>query len=129
MQVALVKKTRDKQERLANAQAVIDAMRQLGLDYTPTPKDLISAPARDLVLFCTYLFNAMPGFIPKATVDFEGRLNDKVVKYIELSNPSNKPLTYSVRVEGTPPTLSPTLTVQYHSPRSTPFRCVVQRVS
>jgi len=98
--VALVKKTKDKQERLANAQAVIEAMKELGLDYTPSPKDLISAPARDLVLFCTYLFNSMPGFIPKATVEFEGRLNDKVVKYIELSNPSSKPLTYSVRIQG-----------------------------
>jgi hypothetical protein len=100
--LALIKKTREPAERLQNATAVLEAMRALGLDYTPPAAHICVAPARDMVLFCTYLFNAMPGFVPKATVEFDGRLNDKVVKYIELSNPSSKPLTYQVRIEGAP---------------------------
>ena len=100
--LALIKKTREPAERLQNATAVLEAMRALGLDYTPPAAHICVAPARDMVLFCTYLFNAMPGFVPKATVEFDGRLNDRVVKCIELSNPSSKPLTYQVRIEGAP---------------------------
>jgi hypothetical protein len=44
----------------------------------------------------------LPTYVPKALVEFDGQLNDAAVKHIELSNPSAKPLVYSVRVDGGP---------------------------
>jgi len=97
-----LRKTDTAKGLVENAAILHSALQSLGLDFCPSAQDLATAPARDMLLFCVYLFNTMPGFIPKATVLFEGRLNDAVQKHIELSNPSNKPLIYTVRIDGTP---------------------------
>ena len=76
----------------------------LNLDYCPMEETLVSAPGRDLILFVAYLVDSLPGFIPKTTVEFEGRLNEPIVKNLELTNPSPRPLIYSVRIEGSPVT-------------------------
>lgn len=54
------------------------------------------------MLFVIYLVDSLPGFVPKTTVEFGGRLNEPVVKNLELTNPSARPLIYSIRIEGSP---------------------------
>jgi hypothetical protein len=98
--MATLKKTDVLQERIANAQVVISACRTIGLEYLPAPPQLAQGSARDLMLFSVYLFNSLPALIPRAKIDFDGRLNDKVVKHIELTNPSGKPLVYTIRIDG-----------------------------
>jgi len=98
--MATLKKTDVLQERIANAQTIISACRKIGLEYLPAPPQLAQGSARDLMLFSIYLFNSLPALIPRATIEFDGRLNDKVVKHIELTNPSGKPLVYSIRIDG-----------------------------
>jgi hypothetical protein len=36
----------------------------------------------------------------KTLIEFDSEMNEIVVKHIELANPSSKPLTYSVRIDG-----------------------------
>jgi hypothetical protein len=87
-------------DRIANAQQIFNTCKSLGLEYCPPAAQLVKAPARDMMLFSVYLFNSLPSLIPRAIIDFDGRLNDTVIKNIELTNPSSKPLVYSVRIKG-----------------------------
>lgn len=100
--LAMLKKTDSEVERLANAKTLKKVMKELNLDYCPSEVVLTSAPGRDLILFVAYLVDSLPGFIPKITVEFEGRLNEPVIKHIELTNPSARPLIYNVRIDGSP---------------------------
>ena len=98
--LASLKKADAKEDRMANAQQVVAACKSIGLGYCPSASQLASAPARDMMLFAIYLFNTLPALLPRATIDFDGRLNDTVTKHIELTNPSGRPLVYSVKIDG-----------------------------
>lgn len=52
-----------------------------------------------MVLFCVQLYQALPHYIPKATIEFPAVLGDLVTKNIELSNPSKNPICYRVDLE------------------------------
>ena len=97
---AEMKKTAEAAAKLKNAKKLYSIVREMGLDYCPPPEILCEAPAHVLILFCVVLFNVLPSFIPKATIEFEGQLNDAVIKHIELANPSSKPLIYTIRIDG-----------------------------
>jgi len=100
--LALLKKSEHEWDRLENAKTLLRIMKALNLDYCPSEEALISAPGRDLILFVVYLVDSLPGFIPKTTVEFDGRLNEPVIKNIELTNPSARPLVYNIRIDGSP---------------------------
>lgn len=55
-----------------------------------------------MLLLVLYLYQHLPQFIPKEVVNFQGNLLEKVVKELELSNPTAVPLSYSVSLEGPP---------------------------
>ncbi|RKP19995.1 hypothetical protein ROZALSC1DRAFT_28470, partial [Rozella allomycis CSF55] len=60
--------------------------------------DRIMKPfAYDIILLLTYLFLVLPEFIPKDDI-----LHEKITKYIEINNPTNKSLTFLVQLEGAP---------------------------
>ena len=46
------------------------------------------------------LYQALPHYIPKATVEFPAVLGDLVTKNIELSNPSKQAISYNVKMIG-----------------------------
>eukprot|EP00698_Gefionella_okellyi_P007756 TRINITY_DN1898_c0_g1_i1.p1 TRINITY_DN1898_c0_g1~~TRINITY_DN1898_c0_g1_i1.p1 ORF type:complete len:2231 (+),score=540.36 TRINITY_DN1898_c0_g1_i1:707-6694(+) len=90
----------EKEDVTFNATKVIAAMREIGLDYIPVYEDFVKPNMRDMVLLCLSLYQTLPMYIPKATIEFSGRLGDKVTKSIELSNPSKRDITYKVTLEG-----------------------------
>ncbi len=50
------------------------------------------APQRlQMLLLCVYLFNVLPNFIPKATVNLTAKLSEPCSRSVELSNPSSNP--------------------------------------
>jgi len=63
-------------------------------------KDIYDPSARELLLFCVQLYQALPHYIPKATIEFPAVLKDTVTKNIELSNPSKQPIAYWVKIIG-----------------------------
>ncbi|EKX37711.1 hypothetical protein GUITHDRAFT_116187 [Guillardia theta CCMP2712] len=95
-----LKRADDRAQQLSNIHNVSSAIRHIGLPFSLEPSHFVEAPARDLILFCMYLFENLPGFVPKALVEFDGCLNETVTRSIELKNPSNKQLVYSVHVDG-----------------------------
>lgn len=47
-----------------------------------------------------HLFQTLPNYVPKTTIEFTGKLQQKVVRSLELSNPSKSDVAYRVRVDG-----------------------------
>jgi len=48
------------------------------------------------------LFQSLPQYMAQTTITFSTRLGETATKTIELTNPSKKTLTYTVRLEGSP---------------------------
>eukprot|EP00163_Fabomonas_tropica_P020793 TRINITY_DN366_c0_g1_i2.p1 TRINITY_DN366_c0_g1~~TRINITY_DN366_c0_g1_i2.p1 ORF type:complete len:2833 (+),score=824.11 TRINITY_DN366_c0_g1_i2:1027-9525(+) len=85
-----------------NAEKVIGAMKKLNLAYIPEVSEIIEPKAPAMMLLCMALYQSVPQYTPKTTIEFVGALNEPVSKNIELSNPSAKPIQYSARLEGSP---------------------------
>jgi len=86
-----------------NANKILAALKELGLNYSITSTQLVNAHQRDMVLFILYLFQQLPHFVPKTVVEFNQKLGERATKCIELSNPSStKHIVYSVALEGSP---------------------------
>jgi len=51
-------------------------------------------------LFAVQLYQSLPHYIPKATIEFPAVLGDLVTKNIELSNPSRSTIAYNVKNVG-----------------------------
>lgn len=55
---------------------------------------------RETLLFGIQLFHSLPHYIPKGQpIIFQCVLGEEVVKNVELSNPTNKPISYWVQLE------------------------------
>ena len=82
----------------------VDKLREVMIDYgiggISNPKDILQPSPRDMVLFCVQLFQTLPHYISKTSIDFTCNLEDKITKNIVLSNPSQKSIFYWVRLQG-----------------------------
>ena len=88
-----------------NAERVVAAMRDLGLDLPLSPTKLAAKPvpdARDMLLVVLYLYQNLPQYLSKTTIEFGGVLGPTVTKSIELRNPSKSSISYFVTIEGSP---------------------------
>jgi hypothetical protein len=83
-----------------NASLVVNAIREARLDYTIRVRDIVQANPRDMLLFCMYLYQTLPQYIPKTTLVFEGNLQELIRKSIELTNPTKHTIEYQVTLEG-----------------------------
>eukprot|EP01119_Soliformovum_irregulare_P018090 TRINITY_DN5485_c0_g2_i1.p1 TRINITY_DN5485_c0_g2~~TRINITY_DN5485_c0_g2_i1.p1 ORF type:complete len:1724 (+),score=575.60 TRINITY_DN5485_c0_g2_i1:408-5174(+) len=90
----------DKQQLIHNVESVINALAELKLSYNITVKDFLEPHSADMLIFCLYLYQQLPQFIPKGVIEFHGALQETVIKELELSNPSPHALSYFVTLEG-----------------------------
>jgi len=85
---------------VVNARQVVSAIEEIGISTHITPDDIIVPSGRELLLFCVQLYQSLPHYIPKATIEFPAVLGDLVTKNIELSNPSRSTISYWVKRVG-----------------------------
>ena len=97
----------DEDGALSNVRAVLRALHELGVPFATSRADetdyapaLYGATARELLLLALHLHSSLPHLVPKTVITLAGGLHERVVKEIELSNPSRKPLEYEVRLDG-----------------------------
>lgn len=83
-----------------NALILIDACRRIGIDYDMNALDLTDPNPIGMCLFCAFLYETLPNYIPKVTVDFTGALNETVSKNIKIANPSSQPIMYEAIIIG-----------------------------
>lgn len=85
---------------MENNELVVRVMSDLGLPFEVTPEELSSPNAREMLVLCLYLYQTLPQFVPRTSIQFACKLGDGVTKDLELSNPSKKAISYTVRLEG-----------------------------
>ncbi|XP_076467202.1 cilia and flagella-associated protein 47-like [Babylonia areolata] len=85
---------------LHNALKIVTAMRYAGMDYDVQAVDITDPNPIMMLLLVVQLFQTLPCYLPKATMEFTGSLHSTVTRQVKVSNPSNKPLTYHVLLAG-----------------------------
>lgn len=77
-----------------NALLLVEACRRIGIDYDITSLDITDPNSIYMLLFCTYLFKKLPGYVPSANVEFKSQLHLATTRQIKISNPSAKSIFY-----------------------------------
>ena len=88
----------DNSHFIHNANCIVRAIAQIGISTHIKPEDIYEPSARELLVFCTQLYQTLPHYIPKAVIEFPAVLGDLVTKNIELSNPSKTTISYRVEL-------------------------------
>ena len=83
-----------------NALILIDCCKYIGMDYDINALDITDPNQIALCLFCVYLYETLPNYLPQATIDFTGALNEEVTKQIKVTNPITKNILYHAKVIG-----------------------------
>lgn len=87
-------------QRLQNAKLLLNTLQDLQMPFLPPPEAIAEGNSRVLMLLSLTLMDVCPQLVPRATIEFSGRLNYDVVRQIELNNPIGRSITYLVRLEG-----------------------------
>ncbi|KAI8906344.1 hypothetical protein EDD86DRAFT_248625 [Gorgonomyces haynaldii] len=66
------------------------------------PQEMIQASALEYLLILLFLYETLPGFVPKATIDIQAHLHQHVSKTIELINSSTRSMTFICSLQGDP---------------------------
>lgn len=77
-----------------NALILVDACRRIGLDYDITSLDITDPNFISMILFCSFLFQKLPSYIPSANIDFRSQLHMSTTKQIKIANPSARNIIY-----------------------------------
>lgn len=77
-----------------NALLLVEACRRIGLDYDLTSLDITDPNSISMLLFCAYLFNKLPCYIPSASIEFRSQLHVTSSKQVKITNPSAKNIFY-----------------------------------
>eukprot|EP00002_Diphylleia_rotans_P025649 TRINITY_DN5079_c0_g1_i5.p1 TRINITY_DN5079_c0_g1~~TRINITY_DN5079_c0_g1_i5.p1 ORF type:complete len:2913 (-),score=444.38 TRINITY_DN5079_c0_g1_i5:284-9022(-) len=84
-----------------NANKLVASLSDVNLDFKLEPADIYKSPhSIDMILLCLHLYQLLPQYAPKAVIEFQGRLHEKVVKQLELANPTSKAIQYQVKLDG-----------------------------
>ncbi|XP_064627283.1 cilia- and flagella-associated protein 47-like isoform X2 [Lineus longissimus] len=85
---------------LHNALKVSNSMKYIGIEYDIQAIDITDPNPIALILLCVHLYQRMPQYIPKTSVEFTGALHSSVMRQVRLSNPSGKSLIYHALIAG-----------------------------
>ncbi|KAL3320710.1 Cilia- and flagella-associated protein 47 [Cichlidogyrus casuarinus] len=85
---------------LHNAILLVDALRMVGFEYDIRPVSICSPHPVEMLLLCYHLYRAIPEYQPKGRIDFCGKMHQKVMKEIQLTNTSSRPLLYHCFIVG-----------------------------
>jgi hypothetical protein len=83
-----------------NALILVDATRNIGLDYDINALDITDPNPILICLFAASLYQKLPSYIPKSTIDFTCPLNNSISKQIKIANPSAKNILYQILIVG-----------------------------
>jgi len=87
-------------QRLLNGKLLLKTLQDLQIPFLPPPEAMAEGNSRVLMMLTLTLMDVCPQLVPRATIEFQGRLNGDVVRLIELNNPIGRSVTYLVRLEG-----------------------------
>ncbi|XP_074844435.1 cilia- and flagella-associated protein 47 [Carettochelys insculpta] len=85
---------------LHNCLILVNAFRAVSLDIDVQATDICDPNPVMMLMLCVYLYERLPQYLPKKTVEFTGALHATVVRQVRLKNPSIKPLVYNATIVG-----------------------------
>ncbi|XP_068773049.1 cilia- and flagella-associated protein 47 isoform X2 [Struthio camelus] len=91
---------RTPEQYLHNCLILVDAMRAVGLAIDIKAADICDPNPIMMLILCVYLYERLPHYLPKKTIEFTGALHATVVKKVHLKNPSLKTLVYNATLVG-----------------------------
>lgn len=83
-----------------NALILIECCRKIGLDYDINSLDITDPNSISLILFCAFLFQKIPQYLPSCTIDFSSPLHQVATREIKVANPSIKNIFYEAILIG-----------------------------
>ena len=83
-----------------NATRVISALQECELQFPIAASDITNPQPFDMMLFVMFLFQNLPHYLPKASINFSTMLGQNLTKNIEMTNPSKKAITYQISMAG-----------------------------
>ncbi|PKK24954.1 cilia and flagella associated protein 47 [Columba livia] len=98
--VRMYTKPRTPEQFLHNALILVNAMRAVSLAIDIEATDICDPNPVMMLILCVYLYESLPHYLPKKTIEFTGALHETVVKQVRLKNPSSKTLMYNAILLG-----------------------------
>lgn len=83
-----------------NALILVECIRKIGLDYDVNSLDITDPNPIAMCLFCAFLYQKLPSYIPNSVVEFSSPLHQVTTKQIKISNPTNKNIVYQAILIG-----------------------------
>lgn len=102
LQSQIVKQPSQLSDRESNAKVFISMLLALQCPFQVEESDILTPNQCNMLCLVAYLYNWLPQLIPVSTVVFSGKLQEEQTRQVEMTNPSNKALSYSVRLQGHP---------------------------
>eukprot|EP00075_Anas_platyrhynchos_P015570 XP_027304823.1 cilia- and flagella-associated protein 47 [Anas platyrhynchos] len=85
---------------LHNCLILVNAMHAVNLTIDIKATDICDPNPVMMLILCVYLYESLPHYLPKETIEFTGALHATVVKQVRLKNPSIKTLVYNAILVG-----------------------------
>ncbi|XP_035189456.1 cilia- and flagella-associated protein 47 [Oxyura jamaicensis] len=85
---------------LHNCLILVNAMHAVNLTIDIKATDICDPNPVTMLFLCVYLYESLPHYLPKKTIEFTGALHATVVKQVCLKNPSIKTLVYKAILVG-----------------------------
>ncbi|KAM3143753.1 Encoded by [Paramecium bursaria] len=82
-----------------NIQKILQVFSEIRFSIPLDLTGLVQPSGREMVIFMMHLFNQIPHYLPKGTETFSCVLGQQVTRTILLSNRTNKPISYWVKLE------------------------------
>ncbi|CAL1538368.1 unnamed protein product [Lymnaea stagnalis] len=86
---------------LHNALKVITAMKYAAIDFDIQAIDITDPNPINLLLLLVNLYQRLPSYLPKTTIEFVGTLHQPVIRQVKVTNTSVKSIVYNVIIAGT----------------------------
>ncbi|XP_066033096.1 cilia- and flagella-associated protein 47 [Chamaea fasciata] len=91
---------RTQEQLLHNSLILVKALHSINLDIDIKATDICDPNPVMMLILCVHLFDTLPHYLPKNTIEFTGALHATIVKQLHLRNPSNSTLAYSAILLG-----------------------------
>ncbi|XP_042314327.1 cilia- and flagella-associated protein 47 [Sceloporus undulatus] len=83
-----------------NCLILVNAFHAINLDIDILATDVCEPNPVLMLMLCVYLYERLPQYLPKKSVEFPGPLHATVLRKIQIKNPSIKPLVYNASILG-----------------------------
>lgn len=88
------------EQYLQNALILVSCLLQLGFEYDLQALDVTRADPICMCLLVSYLYEHLPDYLSRGTIQFSGILHEPSTSQVKITNPSPQPLVYNMSIIG-----------------------------